>query len=68
MSISVNGNLPTYPKEQNSSSKKKSLVKKILKNNIKESLKLHQAILDSANYSIIATTVDGVICAFNATA
>lgn len=37
-------------------------------NLIEESLRLHQAILESANYAIIATTVDGIICAFNATA
>ncbi len=29
---------------------------------------LHQAILDSANYSIIATDLEGIICVFNATA
>jgi PAS domain S-box-containing protein len=39
------------------------------KNNaIKKSLRLHQAILDSANYAIIATTLDGTICTFNGTA
>ncbi len=41
---------------------------KLLRKNTKESLRLHQAILDSANYLIIATSVDGVICAFNASA
>ena len=68
MSISTNGNLPTYSKKRKNFSKKRNTIKRILKNNIKESLGLHQAILDSANYSIIATTVEGVICAFNATA
>jgi PAS domain S-box-containing protein len=33
-----------------------------------ESSRLHQAILDSANYSIIATDLQGIICVFNATA
>ncbi|MEI6064956.1 MAG: PAS domain S-box protein, partial [Pseudanabaena sp. ELA748] len=37
-------------------------------NKAEESLRLQQAILDGANYSIIATRVDGIICAFNATA
>jgi PAS domain S-box-containing protein len=36
--------------------------------NISDSLRLHQAILDSANYSIIATDLNGIICTFNATA
>ncbi|TYQ25618.1 PAS domain S-box protein [Pseudanabaena sp. UWO310] len=37
-------------------------------NPIKDSLKLHQAIVNSVNYAIIATDLDGVIRAFNATA
>ena len=49
------------------SSKKKAL-RNNKNNQAEESLRLQQAILDSANYSIIATRVDGVICAFNATA
>ena len=68
MSTSKDGNLPAYSKKRKNSSKGKSTVKKIPKNNIKKSLGLHQAILDSANYLIIAITVDGVICAFNAIA
>ncbi|MDX2254728.1 MAG: PAS domain S-box protein [Pseudanabaenaceae cyanobacterium bins.39] len=37
-------------------------------NTASESFRLHQAILDSANYSIIATDLQGIICVFNATA
>lgn len=39
-----------------------------LDNDIVASQRLHQAILDSANYAIIATDLDGTICTFNATA
>ena len=35
---------------------------------VEEALRLHQAILDSADYSIIATNTEGVISVFNATA
>ncbi len=66
MPMFTNGDLPTYPQKRRNSSDQKSV--KIASNGFMESLRLHQAILDSANYSIIATTVDGVICAFNATA
>jgi PAS domain S-box-containing protein len=60
------GNLPTYQKKHTNSSNMAAV--KAKNNVIKESLRLHQAILESANYAIIATTMDGVICAFNATA
>ncbi|MBD2175544.1 PAS domain S-box protein [Pseudanabaena sp. FACHB-1998] len=72
-----NGDLPTYPDQGTKNSrihssltpsKKKRVNQKASANTNKASLRLHQAILDSANCSIIATTVDGVICAFNATA
>jgi PAS domain S-box-containing protein len=66
MPTSTNGDLPTYPDKHRNSSNKGTAKK--ANNAIKESLRLQQAILDSANYSIIATTIDGVICAFNATA
>ncbi|HBC41325.1 MAG TPA: hypothetical protein DCZ88_05325 [Pseudanabaena sp.] len=65
----MNGDLPTYPASHRGKPSKKVTTKKSLsKKNIQESLGLHQAILDSANYSIIATTVDGVISVFNKTA
>ncbi|BBC25062.1 PAS domain S-box protein [Pseudanabaena sp. ABRG5-3] len=68
MLISTNGDLPTYPEKSKSASKKVATKKSSSKKNTQESLGLHQAILDSANYSIIATTVDGVISVFNKTA
>ncbi|MFO0209810.1 MAG: PAS domain S-box protein, partial [Pseudanabaena sp.] len=65
----MNGDLPTYPESHRGKSSKKVTTKKSSsKKNIHESLGLHQAILDSANCSIIATTVDGVISVFNKTA
>jgi PAS domain S-box-containing protein len=64
----INGVFSTYPAKRRNISKKNSSGKNLSGNNIEELLGLQQAILDSANYSIIATTVDGVICAFNATA
>jgi len=66
----------THPDKQ-TNGYSKNLIKKSLTdnnadhgavNNAEDLFGLQQAILDSANYSIIATTVDGVICAFNATA
>ncbi len=66
MSKSTDGDLPTYP-EKRRNSLNNGMVR-TAKNTVQETLKLHQAILDSANYSIIATTVDGIICAFNTTA
>ena len=62
----TNGDLPTYP-ERHRNSLNKGMTK-TAKSTVQETLKLHQAILDSANYSIIATTIDGTICAFNTTA
>jgi len=67
MLISTNGDLPICPENLRNFSKKIA-IRKSSKKKIQESLGLHQAILDSANYSIIATTVEGVICAFNKTA
>ena len=69
----INGNFTTYPAKRRNISRSKLINKNLsnknlLDNNIKELFGLQQAILDSANYSIIATNVDGVICAFNATA
>jgi len=64
----INGNFATYPAKQRGISSKKLIKKSPYDNNIEELFGLQQAILNSANYSIIATTVDGVICAFNATA
>ncbi len=65
----MNGDLPSYPESHRGKSSKKVTTKNSSsKKNIQESLGLHQAILDSANYSIIATTVDGVISVFNKTA
>jgi PAS domain S-box-containing protein len=58
--------LSTYQKKRTNSSDRAAA--KAVSHDVKESLRLHQAILDSANYSIIATTVGGMICAFNATA
>jgi PAS domain S-box-containing protein len=49
-------------------SSKKNTLQNNKNNQAEDSLRLLQAILDSANYSIIATNVDGVICAFNAAA
>ncbi len=56
------GDLSIYQKKH-----KQKKQRQLLKNNIQESLRLHQAILDSANCSIIAITLDGIICAFNKT-
>jgi PAS domain S-box-containing protein len=64
----INGVFSTYAAKRRIVVKKNLSDKKLSNHNIKELLGLQQAILDSANYSIIATTVDGVICAFNATA
>ncbi len=66
MHTTSSGNFPSY-----SVKRRKFLNKKITKkatNKIEEASRLQQAVLDSANYSIIATTVDGVISVFNATA
>ncbi len=74
MPTSSNGDLPVHPEKLKKHAKKNNLENhrlssaNLTESNIKESLKLHQAILDSANYLIIATNVDGVICVFNATA
>ena len=62
----TNGDLPDHSKKLGNPANKGK--EKKTKNVGNDSLSLHQAILDSANYSIIATNVDGVICAFNATA
>ena len=64
----INGVFSNYAAKRRTVAKKNLSDKKLSNHNIKELLGLQQAILDSANYSIIATTVDGVICAFNATA
>ena len=69
----TNGDLPTTPEKRkksskNNSSKSKFAGGKLSKNRIKESLRFHQAILDSANCLIIATDVEGIICTFNLTA
>ena len=66
MAKATKGDLSTYQKKRTNFSNK--AISKTGNNVIKESLRLHQAILDSANYAIIATTLDGTICAFNATA
>lgn len=66
MSIFTNGDSPKRSKKTKKIVKDNSL--NLSKNDINEALSLHKAILDSANYAIIATTVDGVICAFNNTA
>jgi len=66
MPNSTNSDLPTYPEKHRNPLN--NGMGKTARNTVKETLKLHQAILDSANYSIIATTVDGIICAFNTTA
>ena len=58
MSKFIVGDLPIYLKKH----------KEVVKNNIQESLRLHQTILETANCSIIAITLDGVICTFNKTA
>ncbi len=39
-----------------------------IRKTLKETTTLQQAILNSANYTIISTTVDGIICTFNKTA
>ena len=66
MAKATKGDLSIYQKRRTNSPNRAT--EKAGSYEIKESLRLHQAILDSANYSIIATTVDGVICTFNATA
>ncbi len=55
MSKFINGDLPIHLEKHT----------KVVRDNIQESLRLHQAILDSANCSIIAIRLDGVVCAFN---
>ncbi|MEB3830690.1 PAS domain S-box protein [Phormidium sp. CCY1219] len=42
--------------------------RKLAEARLQETMSLQQAILDSANYTIISTTVDGIICTFNAAA
>ncbi|PZO39822.1 MAG: hypothetical protein DCF19_13085 [Pseudanabaena frigida] len=72
MSTLVNGDTPIYPEDRENITKSSFSTSKLTvknsSNRTKESLKLHQAILDSANYLIIATRVDGIISAFNAAA
>jgi PAS domain S-box-containing protein len=80
MSIFPNGELLTFSNQPDFSKtraiakpRRKRLVKEKsaknqLSNDTSSSLRLHQAILDSANYSIIATDLNGIICTFNATA
>ena len=42
--------------------------RKRLEEQLHSTMSLQQAILNSANYSVIATTIDGTICTFNSTA
>ena len=42
--------------------------RQLAESTLQQTLMLQQAILDSANYTIISTTVDGTICTFNAAA
>ncbi len=64
----TNGNFTTYSAKRRTLSRRNLIKKNPSDHKIKELFGLQQAILDSANYSIIATNVDGVICIFNATA
>ncbi len=67
MSKFISGELPTYLKKHYLRKNYLRKRKRVVKDNIQESLRLHQAILDSANCSIIAINLDGVICTFNKT-